>query len=71
VFGFVNDFEWPAGTYLYGRRLDQEMIGWETTSQAGQSPLVLDFAQIWRAADKVVFSRSLEVVSTAGLVGGL
>ncbi len=65
VFGFVNDFERPVGTYLYGRRLYEEMTGWETVPQAGQSPLMLDFAQIWRAADKVVFSRSLEAVSTA------
>ena len=65
VFGFVNDFERPVGTYLYGRRLYEEMAGWETVPQAGQLPLMLDFAQIWRAADKVVFSRSLEAVSTA------
>ena len=65
VFGFVNDFERPVGTYLYGRRLYEEMIGWETMPQAGQPPLMLDFAQIWRAADKVVFSRSLEAVCTA------
>jgi dihydrofolate reductase len=65
VFGFVNDFERPVGTYLYGRRLYEEMTGWETMPQAGQPPLMLDFAQIWRAADKVVFSRSLEAVSTA------
>lgn len=64
VFGFVNDFERPVGTYLYGRRLYEEMSGWETMPPAGQSPLMLDFAQIWRAADKVVFSRSLEAVST-------
>jgi hypothetical protein len=57
VFGFVNDFERPVGTYLYGRRLYEEMISWETLPQAGLSPLMLDFAQIWRAADKVVFSR--------------
>jgi dihydrofolate reductase len=65
VFGFINDFDRPVGTYLYGRRLYEEMTGWETTPQAGQPPLMLDFAQIWRAADKVVFSRSLEAVSTA------
>ena len=65
VFGFVNDFERPVGTYLYGRRLYEDMTGWETMPQAGQSPLMLDFARIWRAADKVVFSRSLEAVSTA------
>jgi dihydrofolate reductase len=66
VFGFINDFERPVGTYLYGRRLYQEMIGWETMyAQAGLSPLMLDFAQIWQAADKIVYSRSLDAVSTA------
>ena len=66
VFRFVNDFERPVGTYLYGRRLYEEMTGWETAhTRAGQPPLMLDFAQIWQAADKVVYSRSLEAVSTA------
>ncbi|HEX3387514.1 MAG TPA: dihydrofolate reductase family protein [Streptosporangiaceae bacterium] len=66
VFGFVNDFERPVGTYLYGRRLYEEMTGWETSpALAAHSPLTLDFAQIWQAADKVVFSRSLEEVCTA------
>ena len=66
VFGFINDFERPVGTYLYGRRLYQEMTGWETRDDdPGLSPLVLDFARIWQAADKVVYSRSLENVSTA------
>ena len=65
VFGFVNDFERPVGTYLYGRRLYQEMTGWETMgADPGLSPLMLDFARIWQAADKVVYSRSLENVST-------
>ncbi|HLH59677.1 MAG TPA: dihydrofolate reductase family protein [Streptosporangiaceae bacterium] len=66
VFGFVNDFERPIGTYLYGRRLYEEMTGWETAhAQPGQPPLVLDFARIWQAADKIVYSRSLPEVSTA------
>jgi len=66
VFGFVNDFERPVGTYLYGRRLYQEMTGWETMdADPGLSPLMLDFARIWQAADKVVYSRSLAAVSTA------
>jgi dihydrofolate reductase len=66
VFGFVNDLERPVGTHLYGRRLYQEMVGWETIDTgAGQSPLMLDFARIWQAAGKVVYSRSLEAVSTA------
>jgi dihydrofolate reductase len=66
VFGFVNDFERPVGTYLYGRRLYQEMTGWETMdANPGLAPLTLDFARIWQAADKIVYSRSLEAVSTA------
>jgi dihydrofolate reductase len=66
VFAFVNDFERPIGTYLYGRRLYDEMAPWETMhTQAGQSPLVLDFARLWRAAGKVVYSRSLATAATA------
>ena len=66
VFSFVNDFERPIGTYLYGRRLYEEMVGWESAhDRVGQSPLMLDFAQIWQAADKVVYSRSLKALSTA------
>ena len=65
VFGIVNDFERPVGTYLYGRRLYQDMTGWETMdADRGLSPLMLDFARIWQAADKIVYSRSLETVST-------
>lgn len=66
VFQFVTDFERPIGTYLYGRRLYQEMIYWETAhTQPGQSDLMLDFARVWQAADKVVYSRTLDTVSTA------
>jgi dihydrofolate reductase len=66
VLGFVNDFERPVGTCLYGRRLYEEMTGWETAdAQPGQPPLMLDFARIWQAADKVVYSRTLDRVSTA------
>ena len=66
VFGFINDFERPVGTYLYGRRLYEDMTGWETMdADPGLSPLMLDFARIWQAADKVVYSRSLDDVSTA------
>ena len=66
VFAFVNDFERPVGTYLYGRRLYEEMAGWETAgNRPGQAPLVLDFARIWQAADKVVYSRTLDHASTA------
>jgi dihydrofolate reductase len=61
----VNDLERPVGTYLYGRRMYEVMVAWETISLAGQPPFMQDFAQLWRAADKVVYSRTLETVSSA------
>jgi dihydrofolate reductase len=66
VHAFVNDLERPIGTHLYGRRLYEVMIGWETMhTLPDQTPAVLDFAAIWQAADKVVYSRTLEAPSTA------
>jgi dihydrofolate reductase len=66
VHAFVNDLERPVGTYLYGRRLYETMAGWETDpSFAEQSPALRDYAEIWRAADKVVYSRTLESPATA------
>ena len=66
VHAFVNDLERPIGTYLYGRRMYETMVGWETDEFLGdRHPLMLDFAGIWRAADKVVFSRTLEIASSA------
>ena len=54
VHTFVNDLERPVGTYLYGRRMYEVMVGWETDpTLAAQSPLMRDFAEIWQAADKV------------------
>lgn len=64
VHTFVNDLERNVGTYLYGRRIYQVMVAWETMDAANQSPAVVDFAGIWRAADKVVFSRTLSDVSS-------
>ncbi len=65
VLEFVNDLERPVGTYLYGRRMYEMMIGWETDPAAAeQSPRSRDFAEIWKAADKVVYSRTLEEAST-------
>ena len=63
VHGFVNDLEREVGTYLYGRRLYDVMAGWETA--ASESPLLRDFAEIWRAADKVVYSRTLPEVTSS------
>lgn len=66
VHAFVNDLERPAGTYLYGRRMYETMRYWETAhTLAGQSPVTLDFARIWQAADKIVYSTTLQAPSTA------
>jgi dihydrofolate reductase len=66
VLSFVNELERPIGTYLYGRRMYETMAGWETDEFIGnRQPAMVDFAEIWRAADKVVFSTTLESVSSA------
>jgi dihydrofolate reductase len=66
VHAFVNDLERPVGTYLYGRRMYEVMAGWETDPRvAEQSPVTRDFAGIWQAAEKIVYSRTLEAASTA------
>lgn len=66
VHAFVNDLERPIGTHLYGRRLYEVMIGWETMhTLPDQTPVALDFAAIWQAAEKIVYSRTLETVSSA------
>jgi dihydrofolate reductase len=66
VHAFVNDLERAIGTYLYGRRLYDTMVTWETVpSGPDQPPVVRDYAEIWRSADKVVYSTSLESVSSA------
>src|SRR2546422_7072453 len=66
VHAFVNDLEWPIGTYLYGRRMYEVMVSWETAhTLADQRPLMQDYAQVWQAADKIVYSRTLETVSSA------
>lgn len=66
VFTFVNDLERPIGTYLYGRRMYEVMVYWETFPiHADQPPIERDFAEIWQAADKIVYSTKLESVSSA------
>jgi dihydrofolate reductase len=66
VHAYVNDLERSVGTYLYGRGMYETMAGWETDpAVAEQSPLTADFAQIWQAADKIVYSATLATVSTA------
>jgi len=66
VFRFVNDLERPIGTYLYGRRMYQTMASWETVhTLPGQSQVEREFAGIWQAADKIVFSATLTTASSA------
>jgi dihydrofolate reductase len=66
VHAFVNDLERPIGTYLYGRRMYEMMVFWETVSTAAdQPPVSRDFAAVWRAAYKIVYSRTLQTVSSA------
>ena len=64
-FTFITDLVRPVGTYLYGRRLYETMAVWETQpALAAQSELVADFANVWQAADKIVYSTTLHAVST-------
>jgi dihydrofolate reductase len=66
VFRFVTELERPVGTYLYGRRMYETMRYWETVDvHEDESPVEWEWTQMWRAADKVVYSRSLDAVATA------
>ena len=63
---FVNDLERPIGTYLYGRRMYETMVFWETVSTGSEQRIVSrDYAEIWRAAEKCVYSRTLKAPSSA------
>jgi dihydrofolate reductase len=66
VHAFINDFERGLGTYLYGRKLYEVMRYWETVDAASGRPTVeQDYAQIWQATEKIVYSRTLRSVSSA------
>lgn len=66
VHAFINDLERPIGTYLYGRRMYELMVFWETAPPGpDRSPVVLDYAKLWRAADKIVYSTTLQTASSA------
>ena len=66
VHSFVNDLERRVGTYLYGRRMYDVMVAWESPDiVADQGPFMHDYAEIWKAADKVVYSTTLESASSA------
>jgi dihydrofolate reductase len=65
VHAFVNDLLRPVGTHLYGRRMYDVMVAWEDLPLEGQSEVIRDWAGMWRAADKVVYSRTLSEVRSA------
>jgi dihydrofolate reductase len=63
-FAFINDLVRPIGVYLYGRKMYETMAVWETPDVIpGPTPAMLDFARIWQAADKIVYSKSLDTIS--------
>lgn len=65
VFAFWTDFQRPIGTYLYGHGMYESMVYWETSGLGGEQPeLKREFAEIWQAAEKIVFSRTLQAVSS-------
>lgn len=63
VHAFVNDLERPIGIHLYGRRMYETMAWWETGGD--QAAVYRDYAEIWRAAEKIVYSRTLQTATTA------
>ena len=65
VHTFVNELSRPFGTYLYGRRMYETMVFWETAQLDGELEAFRDFAEVWRAADKVVYSRTLAQPASA------
>ena len=64
VHAFVNDLERPVGTHLYGRRMYETMAVWDTMPLDDEPDVMRDFAEIWWAADKIVYSRTLESVAS-------
>jgi dihydrofolate reductase len=65
VHAYVNDLMRPIGTHLYGRRMYETLVAWETMDTTGQPREMQDFAELWRAGDKIVYSRTLETASSA------
>jgi dihydrofolate reductase len=64
VHAFVNDLERSLGTYLYGRRMYEVMVWWETLDLGDTPPHIRDYAEVWRDADKIVYSRTLPTVAS-------
>src|SRR5205085_1708340 len=64
VHSFINELERPVGTYLYGRRMYEVMAVWQTMQTNDEPPCIAEFANIWRGADKIVYSTTLKNAST-------
>jgi dihydrofolate reductase len=65
VHKFINNLQRSVGTHLYGRRMYETMMVWETDpGLAAESPILRDYAEIWQAADKIVYSKTLQAVAT-------
>jgi dihydrofolate reductase len=65
VHGFVNELQRPVGTYLYGRRMYETMLYWETADTVEQHPVAREFRELWQAADKIVYSNTLSEPASA------
>jgi dihydrofolate reductase len=65
VHSFVNELERQLGTHLYGRGMYETLVAWETMDLAGEPAVMRDYAEIWRAAEKIVYSRTLQASSSA------
>jgi dihydrofolate reductase len=65
VHAFVNELERPVGTHLFGRRMYEVLSAWETMETEGEPPVMREYAEMWHATDKVVYSKTLEEAPTA------
>lgn len=66
VHRFINEVEAPVGTYLYGRRMYETMLDWETPfALADEIAFIRDYQRLWQQADKVVYSSTLAAVRAA------
>jgi dihydrofolate reductase len=65
VHTFIGDTFRDVGTYLYGRRMYETMVFWETAhTEPDAPPHIVQYARDWQAADKIVYSTTLESVSS-------
>jgi dihydrofolate reductase len=62
IHAFVNDLDRSVGTHLLGRRMYEVLAVWDSIED--EQPVIADYAEIWRSSDKIVYSSTLESVST-------